>query len=206
MVESLARCRVMGSLALVLVIARSCAVRFLCISYSVPVLIQLLASIALFLYRVVISPVIKMHPIRKSSEGPEVVPSQTESFLAERQSNVDKSRIRKGTQYETPVADVQSPGLDPRSAASPTPGYGGGYETPDSVSSPRGTERKYQTPGSLYDLSACDVQAASGIPRRDRKGCGLVTTIILLIVAFIIGGGVGGGVGGAIAVKSKHSG
>lgn len=149
-----------------------------------------------------------MRPVRKSSEAPEVVPLQTDLFVADAQSKVDSFRRKQGTQYEKQVADVQSPGFDarsPRTPGSPTPGYGGAYKTPASVSSPRWTEREYQTPGSLYDLSACNVQVASDLPRRERKVCGLITTLVLVIAAFIIGGGVGGGVGGAFAVKNKNN-
>lgn len=139
-------------------------------------------------------------PQRISSEAPEVVPQQPDLFVANSPSHVEKFKRKKGTHYEKQLAGYQSPGLDSRS---PTPGDGVGYETPASVSSPRGTEREYQTPGALYDLSSYGLQVAAEPPYQGRRVFGLVTTILLVIVAFIIGGGVGGGIGGAIAAKNK---
>ena len=141
-----------------------------------------------------------MQPLRKSSEAPEVVPQQPDLYVANSQTHLDRFKRKKGTHYEKQVADNRSPGLDNRS---PTPGDGGGYETPASVSGPRGAEREYQTPGPAYDLSSYEVQVAEEQKHNGRKVCGLVTTIILVIIAFIIGGGIGGGIGGAIAAKNK---
>ena len=145
-----------------------------------------------------------MRPQRISSEAPEVVPQQPDKYVATH-SHLDKLRGKKGTQYEKQLADHQSPGLDTRSppTAFDAPGGGGGYETPASVSSPRGTEREYQTPGPSYNLSSYEAQVAAESKHQGRKVCGLITTIILVIVAFIIGGGVGGGIGGSIAAKNK---
>jgi hypothetical protein len=108
---------------------------------------------------------------------------------------------KKGARYEKQLVEHQSPGLGNQS---PTPGDGGGYETHAFMSSPRGTEREYQTPGPMYDFSSHGVEVAGEPPHQSRRVCGLVTTILLLLLAFIIGGGVGGGIGGAIAASNKH--
>jgi hypothetical protein len=141
-----------------------------------------------------------LRPQRISSEAPEVVPQQPDLFAANSQPHVDRFKRKKGTHYEKQLADHQSPGHDNQS---PAPGDGGGYETPASVSSPRGAEREYQTPGPLYDLLSYEVEVAAKPPHQGRRVCGLITTIILVIAAFIVGGGVGGGIGGAIAAKHK---
>ena len=149
-----------------------------------------------------------LRPQRISSEAPEVVPQQPDLlYVAESQSHLDRFKRKKGTQYEKQLADSQSPGLDERAPPMvfDASGDGGGYDTPVSVSSPRGTAREYQTPGLAYDLSTYDDQMAPDPKYHRRKVCGLITTIVLVIVAFIIGGGVGGGIGGALAARNKDT-
>ena len=147
-----------------------------------------------------------MRPQRISSEAPEVVPQQTDLYISNSQSHLDRFKRKKGTQYEKQLADRQSPGVN---GSPPTafdlPGSGGGYETPASVNSPRGPDREYQTPtpGTLYDISPYEAPIAVEKSCHGQRVCGLVTTIVLVVVAFIVGGGVGGGIGGAIAVKDK---
>lgn len=144
-----------------------------------------------------------LRPQRISSEAPEVVPQQHEPdlYLANTTSHLDKFKRKKGTQYEKQLAEHQRPGLDERTP--PMAFNGGGYGTPASVSSPRATEREYQTPGPSYDLSSHKIPPALEDRHDGRKVCGLITTIVLVIVAFMVGGGVGGGIGGAIAVQHR---
>jgi hypothetical protein len=191
-----------------LLLLASYVFQLLCISFLLPAFICFCFCSPRFYVnlRFLPSSVAMLRPQRISSEAPEVVPPQPDLlYVAESESHLDRFKRKKGTQYEKQLADHQSPGLDKRSPpmASDIPGNGGGYETPASVSSPRGTERAYQTPGPSYDLSPYEVQMAPNPRHGGRKVCGLITTIILVIVAFIIGGGVGGGIGGAIAVKNK---
>ena len=137
-----------------------------------------------------------------SSEAPEVVPQQQNLMIADSQ----EVRIeRKKVHSEKQSAGYQSPTSESRS---PTSRNGPGDENPPaSLSSPQGTQRGYQTPGDLYDLSdlsSYGAQVAFEPSVQSRRGYGLVTMIILVIVAFTVGGGIGGGVGGAIAASDKR--
>ena len=112
-----------------------------------------------------------MHPSRRSSEAPEVVPGQLDIII-------DRFKRTGQSQYQKQV-DVRE---TETKSFPPTPRLP--YESVPSL-----------TPSpSLYR----EEPRARG---RSRRALPLVTAIVLVVLAFLLGGGIGGGVGGALAVE-----
>lgn len=118
-----------------------------------------------------------MRPVRKSSEGPEVVHTvlPDKYAISER---LERARVGRWTQYQKQVDPYQ-------------------VETRNFPLSPP------LPPSPMPSLPSNIVPDRVEKPRARRKTFRLITTIILVVVAFLVGGGVGGGIGGALVAKEK---
>ena len=118
-----------------------------------------------------------MRPVRKSSEGPEVVhPILSDKYaISER---LERARVGRWTQYQKQVDPYQ-------------------VETRNFPLSPP------LPPSPMPSLPSNIVPDRVEKPRARRKTFGLITTIVLVLVAFLVGGGVGGGIGGSLVAKEK---
>jgi len=121
-----------------------------------------------------------MRPVRKSSEGPEVVqPILSDKYaISER---LERARIGRWTQYQKQVDPYQ---VETRNFPLSPP-------LPPIPPSPMPTLPSNILPDRVEK------------PRARRKVFGLITTVILVLAAFLVGGAVGGGIGGALVAKEK---
>ncbi|RDL35902.1 uncharacterized protein BP5553_06514 [Venustampulla echinocandica] len=117
-------------------------------------------------------------PVRRSSEGPEVVDHQPEKHFC-RYSDIGE-RLRRGRVGNGTLSQKQ---LDPDEVETRS------YPSPVLPPFPR--------------LPRNIVPEFVERPRDRQRTCGLLMTIFLILAAFIIGGGIGGGVGGALVIKEK---
>ena len=156
---------------------------------------------------------------RKSSEAPEAV-TQAEPF-----SSLYRFSRKQGSYQQKEVADVQTPGLDTRSSpavsADKIPaGEEPQHKTPATDPAvPAGSPPAfaYHDPFAPYDAQFAADKQAQGLaseqpviasaepprPTKERRVCGLITTIVLVILAFIIGAAIAGGVAGSFVAKKK---
>lgn len=160
--------------------------------------------------------------IRRSSEAPEVVPQPSDKYLTEPSPFLSRFRKKHGSQYQKQVAEHQTPEVDTR----PPPSSTTEVETPLSGAHEiHGEETaRYKDPGPRFDyndLAPFEAQLASQQEKhlpyenrvadppsqkrgKERRMCGLSTTILLVILAFLIGAAIAGGVAGSIAAKNKN--
>lgn len=127
-----------------------------------------------------------MNSLRISSEAPEVVPGQPAFLLG-------------------PTYVASADGLKR--------GGSGGSQSQKQVDDRETETKSYpSTPRIPYEPFRARVSSHSPMPmlyeeererRPGRRGCGLITTVLLMATAFLVGGGIGGGIGGSIAVHEK---
>jgi hypothetical protein len=154
---------------------------------------------------------------RKSSEAPEAVTQATERYLYR--------FSRKQTSYQQKeVANVQTPGVDTQSPAISGDKIPAGEElqhetpaTPPAVPAGGQPVFTYHDPFAPYEAqlvagkqeqklpSERSVMASAEPPRprKERRVCGLITTIVLVILAFLIGAAIAGGVAGSVVAKKN---
>lgn len=117
-------------------------------------------------------------PVRRSSEGPEVVDHHREKSFC-RYGDIGE-KLKRGRIGHGSLTQKE---LDPFEVETRT------YPSPLLSPFPR--------------LPRNIVPELVERPRDRRRTCGLFVTIVLIVLAFIIGGGIGGGVGGAMVLKEK---
>ena len=161
---------------------------------------------------------------RKSSEAPEAVTQATEKYSGEPFSSLYRFSRKQGSYQQKEVADVQTPGIDTRSPAASGDKIPAGEEpqlktpaTAPAVPAGGPPAFAYHDPFAPYEAQlAADKQeqklaserpdmasAEPPRPKKERRVCGLITTIVLVILAFIIGAAIAGGVAGSVVAKKK---
>ena len=162
---------------------------------------------------------------RKSSEAPEAVTQATEKYSGEPFSSLYRFSRKQGSYQQKEVADVQTPGLDTRSSpavsADKIPaGEEPQHKTPatdPAVPAGGPPAFAYHDPFAPYEAQFAADKQAQGLaserpvmasadpprPTKERRVCGLITTIVLVVLAFIIGAAIAGGVAGSVVAKKK---
>lgn len=164
---------------------------------------------------------------RKSSEAPEAVTQATEKYSGEPFSSLYRFSRKQGSYQQKEVADVQTPDLDTRSSPAVSgdkilAGEAPQHKTPatdPAVPAGGPPAFAYHDPFAPYETQFAADKQAQGLaserpvitsaetprPTKERRVCGLITTIVLVILAFIIGAAIAGGVAGSVVAKKKSS-
>jgi len=137
----------------------------------------------------------EMRPVRKSSEGPEVVNSghldTPDKYMVS--EDFDHGRLfpyKANIPYQPDDRPLEAEVfLSPRTPDFPPP------RAYDPLSPQRGHD-----PLDLPPISQADVRQHE---QRRRGAFGLIGMILLALVAFLVGGALGGGIGGSMVVKEK---
>lgn len=162
---------------------------------------------------------------RKSSEAPEAVTQATEKYSGEPFSSLYRFSRKQGSYQQKEVADVQTPDLDTRSSPAVSgdkilAGEEPQHKTPatdPAVPAGGPPAFAYHDPFAPYEAQFAADKQAQGLaserpvmasadpprPAKERRVCGLITTIVLVVLAFIIGAAIAGGVAGSVVAKKK---